>query len=140
METGGMKLRPRIRSEAGRIVLFLAAGLINTAFGYGVYALCVAAGCGPALSVIVSTVAGVCFNYCTLGAVFVAQRLARLPRFLAVYAVLAPMNIALVGLAEHAGVNPYLGGAFALAVVTPLTYVSMRLFVFAPASVSDRLA
>jgi len=135
-----VSLHAQIRSEAGRIALFLATGLINTAFGYGVYALCVAAGCGPALSVIVSTVAGVCFNFRTLGPVFAAQGLARLPRFLAVYAVFAPMNIALLKLAEHAGVGPYLGGALTLAVITPLTYLSMRLFVFAPANLSDQPA
>ena len=140
METGRVRPQPQIRYEAGRIALFLAAGLVNTAFGYGVYALCVAAGGGPALSVIVSTVAGVCFNFRTLGAVFAAQGLTRLPRFLAVYAVLAPLNIALLRFTEYAGIGPYLGGALALALVTPLAYVSMRLFVFAPARVSDGLA
>lgn len=135
-----MSLHPQFRSEARRIALFLAVGLINTVFGYGVYVLCVAAGCGPALSVIVSTVAGVCFNFRTLGAVFMAQGPARLPRFLAVYALLTPMNIALLRLAQYAGADLYLGEALALAVVTPLTYVSMRLFVFAPATVADRPA
>ena len=135
-----MKLPSQIRCEARRIVLFVAAGLINTAFGYGVYALCVVLGCGAALSVIVSTVAGVSFNFRTLGAVFAVQGLARLPRFVTVYAVLAPLNVALLRLAQSSGADPYLGEALVLAVVTPLTYLAMRLFVFTPPSASDQLA
>lgn len=127
-----MTLAPISRSEARRIILFLAAGLVNTAFGYGVYALCVAIGIEPALAVVLSTVAGVAFNFRTLSAVFAAQGLARLPHFIAVYAALTPLNIGLLHLAQRAGTGPYLGGALALAVVVPLTYLAMRLFVFKP--------
>jgi len=120
------------QGEARRIGLFLAAGVFNTAFGYGVYALCVAAGLDPSLSVVVSTIAGVAFNFRTLGAVFAAQGFARLPHFIAVYAVLTPLNVGLLQLAQSAGANPYLGGALALAVVVPMTYLAMRLLVFPP--------
>ena len=128
------------RAELRRVALFLAAGVLNTAFGYGVYALCVAIGLLPSFAVVVSTVAGVCFNFRTLGAVFAGQGYSRLPRFVAVYAALMALNIVLIKLAGHAGIEPYLAGLLALLAVTPLTYIAMRLFVFAPAAVSNRLA
>ena len=118
------------RTEARRIGLFLGAGAVNTAFGYGLYALLVAASLDPALAVVLSTIAGVAFNFRTLGSVFAAQGLARLPHFIAVYALQTVLNIGLLQVARNAGANPYLGGALALAVVVPLTYLAMRLFVF----------
>lgn len=130
----------RDRRETRRMVLFLGAGLINTAFGYGVYALCVASGIDPAMAVVASTIAGVAFNFRTLGAVFATQGFARLPHFIAVYAALTPLNVGLLRLAQAMGANPYLGGALALAVIVPLTYLAMRLFVFPPETPADRRA
>jgi putative flippase GtrA len=127
-------------SEARRILLFLVAGLVNTGFGYGVYALAVWSGIVPAVAVIVSTIAGVAFNFRTLGAVFAARGMARLPHFVAVYAVLSPLNIGVLHAAQRAGAGPYLAEALALAVVVPLTYLAMRLVVFPSTTVSDRFA
>ena len=124
--------------EARRIFLFLVAGLVNTGFGYGVYSLAVWAGIAPMVAVIVSTVAGVAFNFRTLGAVFAARGFDRLPHFVGAYALLAPLNIALLHAAQAAGAGPYLGEALALAVVVPLTYLAMRLFVFPAAPPTNR--
>lgn len=122
------------RREARRIAFFLAAGLVNTAFGYGVYALGVWAGLAPPAAVIVSTIAGVAFNYRTLGAVFASRGVSRLPHFVAAHALLAPVNIAILHFAQKMGAGPYLGELAALCVVTPLSYLMMRLVVFAPAN------
>jgi putative flippase GtrA len=139
MEAGCLMLPLANHPEVRRVFSFLAAGLANTAFGYGAYALCIAIGTTPAAAVVISTVAGVAFNYRTLGAVFAARGFARLPQFLMAYGALIPLNIALVRLAQGAGANPYLAGAVALAAVVPLTYTAMRLFVF-PQPASHRPA
>lgn len=127
-----MKAVPLARGEARRIILFLAAGLLNTGFGYGVYALGVWAGLAPSMAVVVSTIAGIAFNYRTLGAVFAARGLSRLPHFVAAHAVFAPLNMAILHFAQAAGTGPYLGEVLALCVVVPLSYVVMRQIVFAP--------
>ena len=127
-----MKQSAPARGEAQRIALFFAAGLINTAFGYGVYALGVWAGLAPSLAVAASTIAGIAFNYRTLGTVFASRGLARLPHFVAAHGVLAPLNMAILHLAQAAGTGPYLGEVAALCIVTPASYVVLRLIVFAP--------
>lgn len=132
MAAGGMKRRSLAGGETRRIALFLTAGLINTAFGYGVYASAVWAGLAPSLAVVVSTIAGVAFNYRTLGAVFAARGLARLPHFVAAHMFLAPLNMAVLHLARAAGADPYLGEVAALFVATPASYLIMRWIVFPP--------
>lgn len=135
-----MTLSPGARAEARRIIHFLAAGMLNTAFGYSAYALCLALGSTPPLAVVISTIAGICFNFRTLGAVFAGRGHSRLLRFVAVYATVAPLNILLIDCGRLVGLDPYLGGALALAVIIPLTYLAMRLFVFAPADLASTRA
>ena len=134
-----MTLRGFTTGEALRLVLFLGAGAINTVFGYGVFALFTALGLTGAAAVVLATVAGVMFNFRTFSAVFAARGLARLPHFVLTYAVLTPLNIALLAMARRAGLGVYLGEAAALCVVTPLTFLALRHIVFAPqASVPGR--
>ncbi|MBS0483393.1 MAG: GtrA family protein [Proteobacteria bacterium] len=121
--------RPAV-SEVGRFALFLVAGMINTLFGYGVFALLTALGFAETAAVVMATAAGVLFNFRTFGTVFAARGLARLPHFIAVYAVLTLLNIAILATARGAGLGPYLGEAAALCVVTPLTFLALRFIVF----------
>lgn len=127
------------RAEIRRFALFIAAGVVNTAFGYAVYASGVALGLVPALAVVVSTIAGIAFNYRTLGMVFASRGAGRLPHFVAAHAALTPLNIGLLQLAQRAGLGPYLGELAALTVVTPISYAVMRFAVF-PQRRSDAAA
>lgn len=113
-----------------RFIGFLIAGSINTLFGYAVYSGQVLLGVVPHIAVVVSTVAGVLFNFVTTSAVFRSRDLRNLPRFLAVYAVMLSLNILLLDIAMRAGLGPLLAQAVILPIFA-LTFLAMRRFVFA---------
>ena len=74
---------------------FLGVGLINTLFGYGVFAALVLYGMAPGVALAAATVAGVLFNFNTTG-FFVFRRLpyTRLGHFCAGYAFVYGLNLA----------------------------------------------
>lgn len=113
-----------------RFIGFLIAGGINTLFGYAVYSGQVLLGVVPHIAVVVSTVAGVLFNFVTTSTVFRSRDLRNLPRFLAVYAVMLSLNILLLDIAMRAGLGPLLAQAVILPIFA-LTFLAMRRFVFA---------
>ncbi|MEV4932811.1 GtrA family protein [Sphingobium sp. LMA1-1-1.1] len=113
-----------------RFIGFLAAGGINTLFGYATYSGQVLLGVVPHIAVIVSTAAGVMFNFLTTSAVFRSRDLRKLPRFLAVYGVMLSLNILLLDLLMHVGLGPLLAQAVILPIFI-LTFLAMRRYVFA---------
>ena len=115
-----------------RFIGFLVAGGVNTMFGYAVYSGQVLLGVVPHVAVTVSTVAGVLFNFLTTSAVFRSRDLRKLPRFLAVYAIMLSLNILLLEVAMRAGLGPLLAQAVILPIFA-LTFLAMRRFVFAAA-------
>ena len=115
-----------------RFISFLVAGGFNTMFGYAVYSGQVLLGVVPHVAVTVSTVAGVLFNFLTTSAVFRSRDLRKLPRFLAVYAIMLSLNILLLEVAMRAGLGPLLAQAVILPIFA-LTFLAMRRFVFAAA-------
>jgi hypothetical protein len=81
---------------------------------------------------VLSTIAGVAFNYGTYGKVFAAKGFARLPAFVTVYGALLFANILLLRFFVAEGTGPYLGQALVLLLVVPITYIALKRFVFAP--------
>lgn len=119
--------------ELREFILFLAAGALNTCFGYASFALLIWIGAGSALAVVLGTIAGILFNFRTFGAVFTAQGFARLPQFVLIYCIIAPANLGLLQLLDVAGLGPYLGEAVVIMVISPISFLAMRRFVFFPA-------
>lgn len=94
----------------GRLVRFLATGVLNTAFGYGVYALFVALGMPYLPALVVATVLGVIFNFFSFGklAFRTALGTGTFMRFLAGYGAALALNAGLLWLAhERLGLDPY---------------------------------
>lgn len=117
--------------EGRRFALFIGAGMVNTLFGYCAFAFFLWAGLGNDLAVLFGMIAGIIFNYGTIGAVFASRGFGRLPYFLAVYGALLVTNILLLRFLVARGMNPYLGEALIVAVLTPISFLTMRA-VFAP--------
>ncbi|HEX7820345.1 MAG TPA: GtrA family protein [Sphingobium sp.] len=113
-----------------RFLGFLLAGGINTLFGYGAYSGLVLLSLPPHIALTVSSTTGVLFNFLTTGTVFRSRNPRLLPRFLIVYAVTLALNMLLLDLLMRVGLGPLLAQAFALPIVTPLTFLAMRRFVF----------
>lgn len=126
---------PQAGGTAGRVaevLRFLVAGLVNTAFGFGVYAGLVVLGVPVFLALLVATVAGVFFNFLTYGG-YAFRRLDahRLPRFLLAYGGIYAFNLALLeALRAGAGLGPIAAQLACLVVVTPTAYLVLRNAVF----------
>ena len=94
-------------SNIRQLILFLAAGGINTLFGYAAFAAFLWLSGNKDLAVVLGTVAGVAFNFGTYGAVFSRSGFGRLPHFMAFYLTFLFANILLLRLLTASGINPY---------------------------------
>lgn len=81
------------QSTAETFLRFLAAGLVNTAVGYGIYAVAVIAGAAPQLALILQFVLGALWNY-QLHArmVFAVEGWRRLPVYIGSYLLIYALN------------------------------------------------
>ena len=122
-----------LQAAAGsQFVRFIAVGVLNTAFGYGCFALLMWLGLHYTAALLLATVAGVLFNFKTLGKLVFGQKQGgrRLWRFVLTYAVCYGFNLALVKLFLLLGIGAYMGGALALVPVALLSFYLNRTFVF----------
>lgn len=88
--------------DARTWVRFLAAGVINTLFGWAVYSGCILTGAPPWLALLIATPAGIAFNFLTFaGYAFRDMAWRRLPRFASCYVVLYALNLACISLLSY---------------------------------------
>lgn len=106
-----------------RFLRFLVVGVLNTAFGYGVFALVYLATGSHRIAIVVATMAGVVFNFMTTGRlVFDNRRLRAFLPFILGYAVTGGLNIVIVDLIVAAGVGALWAQLVALPVVVLTSY------------------
>lgn len=118
-------------AQARQFAVFVAVGAVNTAFGYAAFAVFLLSGLVPAVAVTCSTIAGVAFNFASLGSLFGSHARGRLPRYLLSYAGLLGANILLLDGIIAGGIGPFVGQGIAVVLLTPVSFVLMRRFVFA---------
>ena len=130
-------LSPRIAASATahQAVRFVAVGLLNTAFGYGLFYLLLGLTERTMLSLAIATAAGVLFNFATTGRLVFANRdIRRLSRFIGVYVVIFAINaVALVAL-EALGMRAAAGQALLLAPLAVLSFLLNKVLVFGDAT------
>ena len=113
---------------------YYQAGVVNTAFGFGVYALLVWLGMNMFVAQLVSHCLGVAFNYVSYSRhVFRGAPAAKL-RFIASYGLNYLMGLGALAAAAQVVASPYLAGFVAVAVVSIVNYFVLRQFVFRPAA------
>lgn len=121
----------RSRIQGSRFLRFLLVGGLNTAFGYGVFALSLFLGAHYAVAATISTVLGVLFNFFTTGSLVFGRRGgSRLHRFVAVYAVMWAVGILALKAANALAVNLYVAGLVLLVPSAGLSFLLLRTFVF----------
>ena len=123
-------------SRAGELARFLATGLLNTAFGYGLYAGLVWLGLPYIPALVVATVAGVMFNFFTYGRLAFRAVLGagQFPRFLAGYGAALGFNAVLLWLAhEKLGLDPYAAQLACLPPTVVALYLILKRWVYVPA-------
>jgi len=124
----------RSASEWRRLWRYYQAGIVNTAFGYGLFALFVRFGLNIYVAQIVSHVLGASFNYFTYSRyAFVAHRPSKL-KFALSYAGNYVMGLAALALIARLAASPYLAGFLATVLVSLVNYFVLKRLVFSKAS------
>ena len=110
---------------------FIVVGMVNTAFGYGIYALFLFIGLSVVFASLFALLVGIAFGYTTHGAmVFGNSSNGAFIRFVAVWLVIYGAYLSTVTVAQHFGLNAYLGGIVATPIVTLMSFYLQRQFVF----------
>ena len=123
-----MSLSRGLKHEIPR---FLAVGVLNTLFGYGLFAALIFLGLHYSLAVLLATIGGVLFNFKTYGRLVFGSRDNRLLfRFVAVYGIVYAAHVSLLKALLSTGLDPYAGGALLVVPMAALAFVLMKRLVF----------
>jgi len=114
-----------------RFFRFLVVGGINTLFGYGVFALLILTGLHYAWAALISTIAGVLFNFKTTGKfVFQSHDNKLIVRFVLVYALLYGIQVSALKGFELISISALIGGALLLLPMAVIAFILNKRFVF----------
>jgi putative flippase GtrA len=116
-----------------RIVKFLGVGVLNTLFGYGIYAGLVFINLPYLTALLMATLAGVTFNYFSFGRmVFKANvELLSMGKFIAAYAVVYAINATLLSmLTDGFHLSPYLAQVICIPPSVVVTWLLMNYWVY----------
>lgn len=114
-----------------QLIKFLVVGVLNTLFGYSLYALFIYIGLGYIFALSLATVLGVLFNFHTIGRLVFQSRDKKLVgKFFGVYAISFCINLALIKIFIAFGLNAYSAGAIALFPTTIISFLLNKFFVF----------
>ena len=113
-----------------QLMTYYLVGALNTAFGYGVYALLVFVGVNMFLAQLIATVVGVIFNYFTYSRCVFRDASGSVRQFIIAYVGQYLVNLgSLVALSRVIG-DPYIAGLAALLVTSVVFYVLLKEWVF----------
>jgi len=116
---------------AFRFARFVLTGLLNTAFGYGIFAAGVNLGLRPEVALAFATALGIPFNFVSMGKlVFGHSRVKMLPRFFAVYVVTFGINALVLRVLIDFGLSPLLAQLLLLPLFAVVIFLAMQQFVF----------
>lgn len=110
---------------------FLVMGALNTLFGYSVFALLIYLGLNYVLACLISTIAGILFNFQTLSKIVFRQPDNRLLlRFICVYIFIYFFGITFIKIGTHFLQNLYIIGGGATFFATIMGFLMNRYWVF----------
>lgn len=115
-----------------QFIRFVLVGILNTAFGYGVYCLMIWIGVPYWWATLISNVLGVLFNFKTIGILVFENSNNRLfCRFVSCYVLAYGLNVGIIYLLTHyTGLNDYWSGLIATPFVALFSFFYQKLIVF----------
>lgn len=118
--------------QNNKFIKFILVGILNTAFGYSLFALFIFLNMHYSLAVFLSTVLGVLFNFKTIGKlVFDSHDNSLIFRFIAVYVLLYLINISCLWFFKISGFeNMYINGFVLLFPLALISFVLNKKYVF----------
>lgn len=120
----------RSADEWKRLWRYYQAGVVNTAFGYGLYALLVALGWNIYVAQITAHAAGMTFNYFTYSRYAFAGHDGSKGRFILSYALSYLLGLASLAAAVQVTGSPYLAGLLSVLFVSFANYFVLKRLVF----------
>lgn len=123
-------------AEWKRIARYYQAGIVNTLFGYGLYALLVALGLNIYLAQLLAHVLGVVFNFITYSRYTFADQAASKFRFVLSYGMNYLLSFAFLWSFEQLVESPYISGLLAVIVVSLINFLVLKKLVFTPQEIS----
>lgn len=116
-------------------VKFMLVGILNTAFGYGAFALLMYTGLHYSAAVVLSTIAGILFNFKTTGVlVFKNKDNSLIFKFIAVYTLVCITGIIILRLAQIAHINLYFAGLVSTGICAVTAFLLNKNWVFKKSS------
>ena len=116
--------------EWRQLFRYYQAGIVNTAFGYGAFALLVWLGLNIYVAQILAHIAGTAFNYFTYSRYVFADGSRARGRFILSYAVNYLLSVAALFGFEQVVTSPYLSGFLAVVLVSAINFLILKRFVF----------
>ena len=116
-----------------RMIKFLSVGLLNTAVGYGIYAALLLIGMQYLVALLLATIAGVIFNYFSIGKIVFKARSGWLMfgRFITAYITVYVVNAAFLNiLTVNFSLNPYLGQMLCILPNVAISWLLMNCWVY----------
>jgi len=110
--------------------LYGRVGLLNAAFGYGLYALLVYLGLNLYVAQIVGQIVGAGFNYLTYRGLVFRSSQSSLRAYVGAYAFNYLLGLTFLALAHRFIPSPYLAGFVAQVAVAAINYLVLKRFVF----------
>lgn len=124
----------RSRSEWIRLWRYYQAGVVNTLFGYGLFALFVRLGANIYVAQIISHTLGVAFNYFTYSRYAFADHEASKGRFIVSYVGNYFLGLAGLAAASQLVASPYVAGFMSILFVSLINYFVLKRLVFIKAT------
>ncbi len=114
-----------------RFLRFLLVGVLNTVFGYAVFATFILLGIHYALAAFLGTLLAIAFNFKTTGTIVFRSHDNRLIlRFFCVYAITYVVGIAVLKTFKSFGIHVLVTAAVTTLPMAALSFLLMRWFVF----------
>jgi putative flippase GtrA len=117
-------------SSARRLWRYYQAGIVNTLFGYGLFALFVKLGVNMYVAQICAHVLGAAFNYYSYSRHVFHDSEASKPRFILSYAFNYLLGLASLATASLVIHSPYIAGIISIVFVSLVNYLVLKNLVF----------
>ena len=115
------------------IAKFIGVGLLNTVIGYAIYAVLILLNVPYLAALLIATVAGVTFNYFSIGRMVFKSKggLHVFAKFVSAYSVVYVVNaVVLAILIKHFLFSPYVGQVLCVPLSVVLSWILMNYWVY----------
>lgn len=122
----------KIRDKLGdKPIRFIAVGVLNTGFSFGLYSLLIYWGAGIVLASLLALIAGIFFSFATQGTlVFKNATSTTFVRYVGAWLLLYLFNLSITTVGVWLGLNAYYAGAAAMLPTAALSYFVLDRLVF----------